>query len=437
MTNLNDSPARAPKAAAALVALVGLWSVSLACPIDEARSLDLGGVSLSLGAQPEEKQGEQPEGQPPGGQPAPPPEETAASTHDLFFSPDDGMLDVSGFLSSKTGFLPMAMPITEPAVGYGLSLGLAYFHTEPKVMPSAPGERARIAWPSMTVAVGAGTENGTWALGLAHLGIWDEGRIRYLGAAGYANLNLDWFGKGEALGGRSISYTNNVFFLIQNIRFKLGESDFFLGPSYRLLSSDASFASSNIASGIPAADLQSRTSGLGAQLSYDSTDHPFSPSRGLRADVSASQQATWLGGDFNYTKIQSYAIGYVPLRENAVLGLRVNGDFVAGDAPFYDLPGVQVRGLARAKYVDNGAVYGEAELRYDFSKRWSGVVFAGAGRVGSGLEDFLEEKTHYAGGGGFRYLIAERYGLRMGVDLAYGDNDVTVYISVGTGWLRP
>ena len=36
-----------------------------------------------------------------------------------------------------------------------------------------------------------------------------------------------------------------------------------------------------------------------------------------------------------------------------------------------------------------------------------------------------------------RYLIAERYGLRMGVDLAYGDDEVTIYISVGTGWMRP
>jgi hypothetical protein len=35
-----------------------------------------------------------------------------------FRSAEDGCLDVSGFLDEKYGFLPIMMPITEPAVGY-------------------------------------------------------------------------------------------------------------------------------------------------------------------------------------------------------------------------------------------------------------------------------------------------------------------------------
>jgi hypothetical protein len=41
-------------------------------------------------------------------------------------SEDDGWPDVSGFLSEKYGFLPLAFPITEPAVGYGVSGGVAF-----------------------------------------------------------------------------------------------------------------------------------------------------------------------------------------------------------------------------------------------------------------------------------------------------------------------
>src|SRR5688572_15215184 len=51
----------------------------------------------------------------------------------LFREAETGDFDVSGFLSSKQGFLPIAVPITEPAVGYGLSLGLSFFHDKPKV----------------------------------------------------------------------------------------------------------------------------------------------------------------------------------------------------------------------------------------------------------------------------------------------------------------
>ena len=34
-----------------------------------------------------------------------------------FWSKEDGWFDVSGFLDEKYGFLPIVLPITEPAVG--------------------------------------------------------------------------------------------------------------------------------------------------------------------------------------------------------------------------------------------------------------------------------------------------------------------------------
>src|SRR4051794_37504723 len=158
----------------------------------------------------------------------------AAAQPDLFHDPDDGAFDVSNFLSTRVGFLPMAMPITEPAVGYGLALGLSFFHDKPQVV-NYPGQPPRVIMPSITSVFGAGTENGTWAAGLGHIGVWNDGKIRYVGAGGYANLELDWFGKGDSLGGRSISYSNDVLFFYQKITFKLGDTNFFLGPQYRFL----------------------------------------------------------------------------------------------------------------------------------------------------------------------------------------------------------
>src|SRR6185295_8235883 len=43
-----------------------------------------------------------------------------------FRSAEDGCLDVSGFLAQKYGFLPIILPITEPAVGYGGGGGLMF-----------------------------------------------------------------------------------------------------------------------------------------------------------------------------------------------------------------------------------------------------------------------------------------------------------------------
>lgn len=41
-------------------------------------------------------------------------------------SPEDGWLDLSAFLDEKYGFVPVLVPITEPAVGYGGALGLMF-----------------------------------------------------------------------------------------------------------------------------------------------------------------------------------------------------------------------------------------------------------------------------------------------------------------------
>src|SRR3954469_4366679 len=82
---------------------------------------------------------------------------------------EDGYFDVSNFLSTRVGFLPIAMPITEPAIGYGLGLGLTFFHDKPKVV-TYPGQPPRVIMPTMTVVFGAATESQTWAAGLGHIG---------------------------------------------------------------------------------------------------------------------------------------------------------------------------------------------------------------------------------------------------------------------------
>src|SRR3954468_17175536 len=80
-----------------------------------------------------------------------------AAQPDLFHDPDDGAFDVSNFLSTRVGFLPIAMPITEPAVGYGLSLGLTFLHDTPQAV-NYPGQPPRVIMPSITAIFGAGTE---------------------------------------------------------------------------------------------------------------------------------------------------------------------------------------------------------------------------------------------------------------------------------------
>jgi hypothetical protein len=393
----------------------------------------LAGASLALAAEAVQS-ATQPATQPVTQEPA----TQAAAKPSLFSDSTDGYFDVSNFLSTRVGFLPIAMPITEPAVGYGLGLGLTFFHDKPQAV-NYPGKPPRVIMPSITALFGAATENGTWSTAIAHVGVWDDGKIRYVGALGYANLDLDWFGRGDSLGGNGISYTNDLLFVYQKLTFKLGDSDFFLGPQYRFLATDASFARDATSAGVPDVQLQSQTGGLGAVLAYDSLDQPFSPTRGIRAEASFSQQAEAFGGDFDYGRLNCFVLGYVPLADKFVLGLRLDGGLItAGDAPFYDLPSLITRGIPRGRYVDDAALMTEAELRYDLTSRWSLMGFAGVGRVAENFDDLGSADNHVAMGTGFRYLIARQYGMRMGLDVGYSDDgDWTVYVTMGTGWVRP
>ena len=125
--------------------------------------------------------------------------------------------------------------------------------------------------------------------------------------------------------------------------------------------------------------------------------------------------------------------------EKFVLGLRADGGLITGgDAPFYDLPSLMMRGIPRGRYVDDAALMTEAELRYDVTNRWSLMGFGGVGRVAENFGDLGSADNHGALGTGFRYLIARQYGMRMGLDVGYcDDGDWTVYITMGTGWVRP
>ena len=48
--------------------------------------------------------------------------------------------------------------------------------------------------------------------------------------------------------------------------------------------------------------------------------------------------------------------------------------------------------------------------------------------------DLFSQDNHYAYGVGFRYLIARRYGMRTGIDIAKSEDDNALYFQVGTGF---
>ena len=66
--------------------------------------------------------------------------------------------------------------------------------------------------------------------------------------------------------------------------------------------------------------------------------------------------------------------------------------------------------------------------------RWALVGFAGAARAWGTNTSFAEGTDSRAGGVGFRYLIAQRLGMYVGMDFAKSTQDRAFYITVGNAW---
>jgi len=75
----------------------------------------------------------------------------------------------------------------------------------------------------------------------------------------------------------------------------------------------------------------------------------------------------------------------------------------------------------------------EAELRWNFTPRWSVVGFGGAGRF-TDISGDEPASNVYSKGAGIRYFIARRFGAHVGFDIAKGPEDTAFYLQFGHPW---
>jgi outer membrane translocation and assembly module TamA len=95
-----------------------------------------------------------------------------------------------------------------------------------------------------------------------------------------------------------------------------------------------------------------------------------------------------------------------------------------------------LRGAPLMKYQDKNTSVMEAEINWNVHKRWNLVGFTGMGNAFSSFEDFNEGKSVASIGTGFRYLLARKFGMQMGMDFAQSTDDFAFYFVIGTSWLR-
>lgn len=345
-----------------------------------------------------------------------------------FVDSTDNAFDVSTWMSEVYGVIPLATLITEPAVGYGVAGGLIRLSRKKK-----RSYNGGFIPPDVSLLGGMYTQNTSWAAVFAHQGYWKQDRIRFTGAVGYLSPILAVYREGLLGETRKYSFNLKGPLLVISASHRIKESGSFLGLQYLFMNNELIFDLPFEEIPFPPKDFTATLSGLGVLYSYDSRDNTFTPNNGIKTAISTMFYSEIIGSTAEYTRIDSYITGYKHVGK-FVLGGRFDYRVALRDAPFYTLPYVMLRGVPAFRFQGKQVVILETEERWDFSRRWSLVGFAGVGQGFETLESFNNEELAYSLGGGIRYFIAKFFNLYGGVDVARGNEDWVFYIQFGHYW---
>jgi len=347
----------------------------------------------------------------------------------VFRDSTDFAYDMSNFLIHKKGLLIVPSIITEPAVGYGAAVAAIFFHSS-YTEKNGP--------PSMSGIIGGGTQNGTWMAGAFHVGYWKQDRLRYTGAVARTNANLGFYGPGfaAALNNEPINLNLDAWLLLQQIKARIGNSGFFIGTKYLLFDTYNTFEMPIDIPEYEANEFSATLSEASLLFNYDTRNNVFSTSKGFYISLSGTYSDTWFGGEGTYGRIAMEAIGYFPASKRLTFGLRYASNYTLGDVPFWARPMVQMRGVPLMKYQNRNTTLMETEVSVDVSKRWSLIGFAGIGNAYESYGEFENGNGVRTMGSGFRYLLARKFGAKMGMDFAKSQDDFAFYFVFGSAWLR-
>jgi hypothetical protein len=352
-----------------------------------------------------------------------------------FRDPQDGQIDLSSFLAHPRAFLPIPLIVTEPAVGYGG--GLAGMFVRPRTAEGSEG----YARPNMSIVGGVATENGTWGAFAADSSHWYGDRLQTLAAAGVGQLNLDFYGLGDAGDSldQPVSYELDFSLaLIQGNWKPKAKSPWSFGMRY-IYSKVEPKLRGELPPQFPGLldKVDIEISAPAGVLEYDSRDNLFTPTRGLFAEslIMVSREA--FGASQDFERFQNVVMGWLPLAEDWTLGLRGDYQWSSDNTPFFLRPYIKLRGVPAMRYQGDEMASAEAEARWQLRGRWSVVGAAGYGTAHTDRDLFSATRDVWSGAVGFRYELARMFKMHAGLDVGVSNGETAIYFQIGNAWFRP
>ncbi|UJF17157.1 BamA/TamA family outer membrane protein [Vibrio sp. SS-MA-C1-2] len=367
-----------------------------------------------------------------------------------FTDPIDGKFDMGEYLAENAyGFMPVPILITEPAIGYGGgAMGLFLHESDAQrkkrkqLAEKSLNGGAHLLTPAISVVGGFGTDNKTWGVFGGHRHSWNRDHIRYTGGAIYGDFNMSYYpfnSENSQLHDYSLDLSMKGYGVMQKLQFRVKDTPLLIGITQLYGGADITSQNNNKLQEALSDhfDYSPTISGLGLLIEYDALNSFLFPTNGGNYTAKYQFFREGIGSDYNYDTLQLKGTQYIPLNEkkNWILGVKSEFNSLISDERFLPppvYPDVNLRGISRGRYQGENTITVEGQVMWSITHRWLVSAFGGVGSTARDVNGLFSD-NHYSGGVGFRYLMARRYGLHAGIDLAASEEDSAIYFQVGTG----
>jgi len=180
----------------------------------------------------------------------------------------------------------------------------------------------------------------------------------------------------------------------------------------------------------------STLNGMGVEGGYDTRDNTNAPTEGVVAKYRYLNYNTGLGSDLAFSQ-QNWDFRYFTKTDwikESVMAFSGTVRRAYGDVPFRYLSSPDgtliLRGIENGRYRDNDMLALQSELRVPIQGRFSGTIFAEAGKVAHTLGDVGASHFISSVGVGFRYALNPDQRFNVRGDVAWVDHGIGVIINV-------
>ncbi len=342
--------------------------------------------------------------------------------------------DLSSLFTGSHGFVPVPFAFGNPVVGLGGGLGIVFYR--PPTLKNTDTVDMRRPPPSVGIG-GFYTSQAAWGVGVGVYRPWHNDRYRYFGALGGGEVGLNYFGvRDSPFQHNPLDYQFAPVGTLQRVQARILDFPLYVGAEYAYVHTRSTFDSLlRLPIELPKHEQKIEMGGLAGSLVYDTRNNFLDPTSGVALSAKVTGFAPWLGSSDGFGRFNAFAHGYAQPRNMWGFAGRLDLTSAWGTVPFFYVPYVDMRGLQAQKFSGNLTMLGEGEVRMTVLTRWTALAFAGVGSAAKSWNDLSNARIAGGGGVGFRYLLAKKFGIHSGVDVAVGTGGKPLfYLQNGAAW---